>query len=115
MAATERSPQQAVSVSPLLPPLVLPAQMDPLRTLISMAAVDKWSLFQLDVKNNFLMGTFLKRFVCTLFRDFLILSVGSNSLLVLGMSAFNQLLYRLVSNLVYMNELFLFVGLLLGC
>lgn len=125
MAATERSPQQAVSVFPLLPPLVLPAQMDPLRTLISMATVDKWSLFQLDVKNNFLMGTFLKRFVCTLFRDFLIhlvffvvsaaLSVGSNSLLVLGMSAFNQLLCRLVSNLVYMNELFLFVGLLLGC
>lgn len=84
-----------------------------------------WSLWlPLDVKNNFLIGTFLKRFVCALFRDFLIimvffvvsaaLSMGSNSLLILGMSACNQLLCRLVSNLVYTYEIFLFVGLLLG-
>lgn len=72
------------------------AKMTTIRTLIYVATVQQWPLFQFDVKNTFFNGYSLEKFICTILRAFLmcldllfaynVLPTPLNNLLLLGMT-----------------------------
>lgn len=47
------------------------AKMTTICTLIYVATVQQWPLFQFDVKNTFFNGYSLEKFICTILRAFL--------------------------------------------